>query len=327
MIMTQLSIIKMYNLSPLHIGTGRENYDSSASELHSDTLSSALAAVGVETGMSGNVEDFLTSFSMSSAFPFIETFFSSQTTGTIECRCRRRRRERVQKKLKKVKYVEQNLWKQIVTGATPCISKSQIQGVFIVPKDECIEPLSNSQVMQRVSVSRDGTKDAEPFYFEWNYFNKDAGLYCLTDAKEHVLKLISQLFVQLGENGIGTDKNIGGGKFEVEIANELFSFGEPKDAKRRMSLSLFIPTEDELDGLLDGSPRYSLLLRGGYTAGSSVEEFRHLRKKMVYAFGEGSVFETTKPLVGKLVDLRPDWNDIRIHPVYRSGRALTLKIK
>lgn len=135
------------------------------------------------------------------------------------------------KKLKKVKYVEQNLWKQIVTGATPCISKSQIQGVFIVPKDECIEPLSNSQVMQRVSVSRDGTKDAEPFYFEWNYFNKDAGLYCLTDAKEHVLKLISQLFVQLGENGIGTDKNIGGGKFEVEIANELFSFGEPKDAK------------------------------------------------------------------------------------------------
>lgn len=94
-----------------------------------------------------------------------------------------------------------------------------------------------------------------------------------------------------------------------------------------MSLSLFIPTEDELDGLLDGSPRYSLLLRGGYMAGSSVEEFRHLRKKMVYAFGEGSVFETTKPLVGKLVDLRPDWNDIRIHPVYRSGRALTLKIK
>lgn len=89
----------MYNLSPLHIGTGRENYDSSASELHSDTLSSALAAVGVETGMSGNVEDFLTSFSMSSAFPFYrDIFFSSQTTGTIECRCRRRRRERVQKK-------------------------------------------------------------------------------------------------------------------------------------------------------------------------------------------------------------------------------------
>lgn len=318
----------MYNLSPLHIGTGRENYDSSASELHSDTLSSALAAVGVETGMSGNVEDFLTSFSMSSAFPFYrDIFFLPKPQGLLNVVVEDAEESEFRKKLKKVKYVEQNLWKQIVTGATPCISKSQIQGVFIVPKDECIEPLSNSQVMQRVSVSRDGTKDAEPFYFEWNYFNKDAGLYCLTDAKEHVLKLISQLFVQLGENGIGTDKNIGGGKFEVEIANELFSFGEPKDAKRRMSLSLFIPTEDELDGLLDGSPRYSLLLRGGYMAGSSVEEFRHLRKKMVYAFGEGSVFETTKPLVGKLVDLRPDWNDIRIHPVYRSGRALTLKIK
>ncbi|MCM1079533.1 MAG: type III-A CRISPR-associated RAMP protein Csm4 [Bacteroidales bacterium] len=326
--MVLLSIIKMYNLSPLHIGTGRDNYDSSSLELHSDTLSSALAAVGVATGMPLNVEEFLTSFSMSSAFPFYkDIYFLPKPQGLLNVVVEDAEESECRKKLKKVKYIEQNLWKQLLTGGKPCISKSQIQGSFIVPRNKHLEPLFKSQVMQRVTVPRDGSKDAEPFYFEWNYFNKDAGLYCLTDAKGDVLELMSRLFAQLGENGIGTDKNVGGGKFDVEIAKEPFSFDEPQDARRRMSLSLFIPTEEELNRLLDGSPRYSLLLRGGYMAGSSLEEFRHLRKKMVYAFGEGSVFETTKSLVGKVVNLRPDWNDKNVHPVYRSGRAVTLKIR
>ena len=30
---------------------------------------------------------------------------------------------------------------------------------------------------------------------------------------------------------------------------------------------------------------------------------------------------------GKVVDLRPDWNDERLHPVFRSGRPFTILIK
>jgi len=89
----------------------------------------------------------------------------------------------------------------------------------------------------------------------------------------------------------------------------------------------YSPTEDEFHGLLDGNPRYSLLLRGGYMAGSSIPRFQHLRKKSIYAFSEGSVFFTTKELTGKIADLRPDWDDPKMHPVYRSGLAFSIKIK
>ena len=68
--MITFTVIKMTHFSPLHIGTGKENYDFSASDLHSDTLLSALAAMRVQMGQTENLESFLSSFLLSSAFPF-----------------------------------------------------------------------------------------------------------------------------------------------------------------------------------------------------------------------------------------------------------------
>ena len=45
--MAAYTLIKLKEMSPLHVGTGKENYDFSASHLHSDTLSAALAAMKV----------------------------------------------------------------------------------------------------------------------------------------------------------------------------------------------------------------------------------------------------------------------------------------
>jgi CRISPR-associated protein Csm4 len=73
--------------------------------------------------------------------------------------------------------------------------------------------------------------------------------------------------------------------------------------------------------------KYGLILRGGYIAGSQEESFRHLLKKSIYMFGVGSTFTSSKPLQGKVVDLKPKWNDERMHPVYRSGRPFYVPIK
>ena len=67
----------MTHFSPLHIGTGKENYDFSASDLHSDTLLSALAAMRVQMGQTENLESFLSSFLLSSAFLFAFSRFRS----------------------------------------------------------------------------------------------------------------------------------------------------------------------------------------------------------------------------------------------------------
>ena len=70
--MKTFSIIKLTNLSPIHIGMGREVTDNSAHTLHSDTLSAALAAIRVQTKGAERIKEFINSFSISSAFPFWE---------------------------------------------------------------------------------------------------------------------------------------------------------------------------------------------------------------------------------------------------------------
>ena len=298
--MATFTVIKMTHFSPLHIGTGKENYDFSASDLHSDTLLSALAAMRVQMGQTENLESFLSSFLLSSAFPFYENrYFLPKMQGKAESEYR--------KSLKKIHYIESELWQKLSRGETLELETiQQIQGDLLLKKEDGIS-VCKSQVSERVSVSR-ASEDAEPFFFDWKFFDRKAGLYCLTDAKGELLDEIIQLFILLGETGLGTDKNIGGGKFSVETST--LSIESVRDANAMQLLSLYIPTKDETEFLNLSQSKYTLLLRGGYMAGSREESLRHLRK--------------TQPLKGKIVDLRPNWNDERMHTVLRSGRPFCL---
>ena len=69
--MAEYTIFKLKNLTPLHVGTGQENYDFSANDLSSDEISSALAAIKAQHGDADSIDAFLRAFSISSAFPFI----------------------------------------------------------------------------------------------------------------------------------------------------------------------------------------------------------------------------------------------------------------
>jgi hypothetical protein len=63
-------------------------------------------------------------------------------------------------------------------------------------------------------------------------------------------------------------------------------------------------------------------------AGSQENDFWHLRKKSVYMFGVGTILKSTETLKGKIVDLRPaEYNDSRMHPVYRSGKPFVVPVK
>lgn len=319
----------MENLSPLHIGTGRENYDTSAAELHSDTLSAALAAVGVGCGVlkGEGVETFLKSFALSSAFPYYEDhYFLPKMQGKLQVKVKGKEEYQYRKQLKKVKFVEASLWKQLAAGQSIEVDTAQLQGPYLLAPCMNMDFLSKRQVNQRANVCRDGDDEyTEPFYFEWMYFHKKAGLYCLTDATGDTLSTLQLLFTTLGENGVGTDRSVGGGAFTVRTTP--FDIPEPEDADTQMTLSLYIPTTDEADTLIDSEAVFSLLLRGGYMAGSTVENLRHLKKKSVYAFGVGSMFSLSRELEGRVVNIQPDVKMEGMHPVWRSGRALCVKIK
>ena len=320
-------IIKLKNLSPLHIGTGKENqYDFSASDLHSDTLSAALAAIRVQLGKADDVEAFLQSFTVSSSFPFWgNTYFLPKFRGKIDVRVAGKEEKTYRKKLKKLKYIEASLWNDLALGHEVLVEESQLNDDFLLNTSDGFEKPYRSQVNQRVSVSRADHEDASPFFFNWKYFHEKAGLYCLTDAQGERFDELLNLFQLLGEAGLGTDRNIGGGKFETEAG--MLDLPAIPDANHAMLLSLYIPAKDEIAKLQLRKARYELLLRGGFMAGSEEESLRHLRKRSVYMFGVGSLFPVKEPLTGRIVDLAPAWHDGRMHPVFRSGRPFYIPIK
>ncbi len=228
------------------------------------------------------------------------------------------------KKLKRVKFIEREIWLKLIHGEHVIIDKHQLQDEFITLADT-LGTHSKSVVSQRVSVPRGEQGNADPFFFEWKFFDPRGGLFCLLKCDDDLFDEIFELFKLLGESGLGTDKNIGGGKFEVDMAK--FDLPEINDATHKMLLSSYIPTEDELDNIDLTQSKYNLILRGGFMAGSSEVNFRHLRKNSVYMFTVGSVFNCQSELTGKTVDLRPDWNNPKMHPVYRSGLAFSIPVK
>lgn len=325
--MATYTIIKLKNLSALHMGTGKENYDFSASQLHSDTISAALASMMAQQGNAEQIPDFLNSFVVSSAFPYKDGFyFLPRPLGKIDIHVDDCDEYISRKKLKSIRFIEQSLWAELIQGKKVHISLQQLQNGFLLPcSNQSFNVPYMSIVSQRVAVPRADGQDAEPFFFDWTFFDKNAGLYCLTDAKGEKLKNIVSLFEHLGENGIGTDKNVGGGKFTVET--DTLTIPEIAKTDTVMTLSLYIPHEEDMSLISLEDSHFELIQRGGYMAGSSENDFWHLRKKSIYTIGVGSILKTAGTLKGKIVDLCPvDYKDDRMHPVYRSGKPFVLPI-
>lgn len=323
--MPTYSIIKLCNISPMHIGTGRSTYERAATDLHSDTLSAALAAIHAQTALNFDAKVFMESFVISSAFPFYgNRYFLPKPIGRLNVDLSDCEEESVRKKLKKLKYIELTLWEQIARGEAVKISNKQIMGDFLAADSNSDIEMLARHTTQRVPVSRTGGNE-DPYYIERTFFSPQAGLYCIIDCNEHTKGLIENLFVQLGEAGIGSYKSTGGGQFTVETAT--IELPHVNDANSALLLSQYIPTEEELGKIDLNASRYELMLRNGYMAGSSVQKFTHLQKKSVYLFKCGSLLVTSSNLAGKLADVTPAWNDNAMHPVMRSGRSFILPIK
>ena len=131
--MAAYTLIKLKEMSPLHMGTGKENYDFSASHLHSDTLSAALAAMKVRHDGDEGVKDFLDSFVISSAFPYMgDHFFLPRPLGKIEVEFYDCDEYISRKKLKSIKFIEQDLWKKLVAGEKVVVSIWQLKNGFLL---------------------------------------------------------------------------------------------------------------------------------------------------------------------------------------------------
>ena len=320
-------IVKLKGLRYIHIGTGREDYDVSTEMLSSDSISAALAAIRCQQGKSQKIKDFLESFAISSAFPYDgKKLFFPVPHGKLNIKVTNQEEEKYRKKLKKIKFAEKSIWERLVAGEAIEVDENQIHDEFVLSSsiEDCdFQAPYKREILQRVKV--DYTEKNDPFYFEWTYFNDNAGLFFLLDGDESRHTEFKDLFVALGEAGIGSDKNLGGGMFTTEIPDEPLILSDSQNADALLLLSTYLPTKDELQQIDLSNSNYRLVLRGGYIAGAERAEYRHLHKKTVHLFQTGSVLCSKSKLNGKVVELTPKFKEI--NPVYRSGRAITIPVK
>lgn len=318
---------KLHFSSPLHISNERGDYASGSSIIHSDTLYSAIAWAWNLLGKSEWINELQRDdYALSSCFPFYnDQIFFPRPKFTYQINRNQLIDTVIKKKIKKAEWVDIGILTQMLSGNDPIEKGSDnFSNTFWSSYSFKDEKFIDSTVVPRVMVPRNNV-DTKIYYIEKYFFKEGSGLYFLAtfNNTNHKMQFEAGLKL-LADEGLGTDRNVGHGKFTFEVSDFVFpdiniSFG------LIYSLGLFMPqSQEEMNIMIDHPQKgYGLIKRSGWLS----EPYLTWRKRQVYMFSEGSVFRSTESgkfiIKGKTVDLKPEGSHIEIqHPVWRCGKTL-----
>lgn len=326
--MAKFKVYKLHFTTPLHLGDERDDYSISLKTFHSDAmyaaLTSCLAKIGKEIPEDGDL-----GFSISSLFPFYQK--GDENAVLFFPKLLKQKLPDLEdisdaKKVKKVAWLDLLNFQKLINGESLFDGNQNIESI----KDEFLtnekidEKFISSQVSPRVTVSRDHSEDAKPFYMDRIYFKDKSGLFFVAHGDTSMLEVALNV---LQHEGIGTDRNVGNGFFEYnkeEIELEI------PQSDFVTNLSMFCPeSEEQLSQMLNSNDvAYDFMKRGGWI---TTNPFNTLRKNTIHMFSPASVFKTEKvsseiSIKGKIVDLKPE-ADLGIdHPIWRNGKSLFIPV-
>lgn len=300
-------IYKMIFTQGVHFGD--HSLEKSEITFQADTLFSALC---IEALKIDKLDVLLNSVKenhlvFSDAFPYMnQEFFIPKPMKKIE-QVIQSEDMTIRKKFKKLEYVQVSLLNQYLKGEYPIEKGSDIKklGIHVL----------------KTSASIRGNEEALPYRVGIYRFEEHNGLYIVVgyDSKE-TLHLFDELFKMLSLSGIGGKKNSGLGHFRyntVELPKELNKRLNTKGEV--MTLSVSLPTEDELEDILDDS-RYLLVKRSGFVDSYTYSKEQR-RKKDIYLFKAGSCFNKTYQ--GDVYDVSSGGN----HSVYKYAKPLFMGVE
>jgi CRISPR-associated protein Csm4 len=315
---------KLFFDTPLHLCAASEGYEKTYHYLHSDTLFSAVLANWFHF-YSDNQDDLIKnlSFSISSAFPFHkEDYYFPKPFFELSL-IFENMDEKIAKKLRKVKFFEKGLFEKVIKNEAVDIrnvhfsQSGDLASLKSSVSDFFIEREISRNLIDRV------TGATEIFYFSEIVFKKNSGLFFLADFNDEIIKKkFTAVLRFLGDEGIGSDRHVGKGLFEVEIKND-FTLNQPESSDSILNLSLYCPTPREIENkLLDGSA-YDIIKRSGWITAPG---YGSLRKKSFNMFLEGSVFSCLKKEdYGNIPIVLEKQKNLIPFNVYRSGKGFMIK--
>lgn len=314
--------------SPLHLGTNRPGFESTDEILHSDTLFSAVINMWAllypddmnqffpEGG--GESLDFPW-FQVSSAFPYFDSsFYFPKPFKRLETDDGESPKDpKIAKKIKKLKYLDRALFEKAIRDEPIRIEDDKFSGngLFLnaTPIPE-MTPIAIYDVPRVIKDRRSGA--TTPFNFTRICFHEQAGLWFAAKfSDEKWQKRFQAALNLLGDTGVGGDRSVGHGQFEVN-GEGTFTLNTPDDAKHCLTLSLYHPKANEISWIPEDAA-YQLIERKGWVfAGRS----KPLRRQTVRMFREGSLLSQPDNCKGDLVrvldkDSAPGLN----HHIYRYG--------
>ncbi len=325
-------LFKLKFLTPVHFGTNRPGFEDIDNVLHSDTLFSAI----VNTWMRFYPEDLMkffpenseneinfSYFKLSSAFPFYEDLLFFPKPYIKPNFVNDDTDPRTVKKWKKVEFVDEDIFRKILNNETIDFQGDEgiIDQKFLTIK----KVKNNGKVYSTFDVPRIVkdriSQQTTPFTFTRMEFDEKAGLFFLADFQNNEWeKKFRTILNLLGDYGIGGDRTIGHGQFEVSIIKD-FETENMEQTDAFVNLSLFHPGKEEISTILQKSS-YQLIERKGWIySGKS----KPLRRKSVRMFREGSVFSGAFGYYGNVVKVLEKNPALKLeHDVFRYGIALTL---
>ena len=335
--MSNYTVYRLDFKTQLHLGRatgpaqeGSLGLEKTETYIPADTLFSAICQTwgtfyGTEAltdFLNGYTEDStVLPFTLTSAFPFAQDVYLFPKPLIFV---------NPSKKSKRVEFVSQNIFQDIISGNRPEFNDSDLitaKKIWITPEEKTQLKISDddgftvwtTHTRPRVTI---GSQNAgsEIWHVQTVQFNTNCGLWFAVnfDADETQQKIETLLRV-LGDTGIGGERNAGYGMFDFTEAN--LELSTPEAGNQFVTLSPVSPkSPEQLAQLLTGDIAYTLNPLTGWVSTTGTAT----RRKQVNMFAEGSVLNTSNTQIGRLVDLRPDgWS----HPVYRYGYAWQVGIK
>ena len=259
------------------------------------------------------------SFRLSSAFPFFkDCYFLPRVLSSQAIKLPVERLKEA-KKLKKIQWLDADLWKASLTDPHWAeqinLTGGICQGVIASKSRNLPEQLWVEEERPRLAIDRttNQSSDGQLFNFSRIWFHQDGGLYFLAvfnDATSQ--KQFETVLNILADSGIGADRTSGNGCFKWQHGKNPGL--QPADHNKAVALSLVNPAPSDCQtGWLEGSA-YKLISRGGWIGNTGS------RKQRLHMFTEGSVF--SQPLQGRIVDVSID---AMPQKVYRDGRGFFVK--
>lgn len=331
-------IYHLHLLSPLHLGERGIGMEESGETVPSDTLFSALCWAVREVEGSGWLEDWLVAFRsgrppllLTSAFPFAGDvrFYPRPMLPARGVSDAGAPGTSPGKRLKGVTHVSEGLFRRWVAGES--LAAEMDEGNFL-PGGLWISgaeskalptgisaPWSGPDPVARVALDRRSNASSLYQVGEVRY-REGCGLWFGVRWRDDGWRdLLVAALNCLAEAGIGGERSSGRGQFRWD-SHEGSSFSSAPSSARNVTLSLYHPTREEVDGGRLGEAYYRLRVRRGWVGSA---EGQGLRGKAVRMLAEGSVIYGGD--AGDLVDVTPE--GFAAHRVYRYGLAFPIAVE